>query len=217
MMTSQDAILEAVRQKVQERFAEDTSGHDYWHMIRVEKLAKRIAIAEGAAVFTCQLAALVHDMIDDKLVLDTRQALSELTLTLRDLGVTEPLLEEVLAIITRISFKGGKTNGKLSLEGQVVQDADRLDAIGAIGIARTMAFSGSCGRLIHAPAMQPRENLTEATYRQGKETAMMPIHEKLLKLKDLMNTPTGRALALERHRFLESYLEQFQAEWEGVR
>jgi len=115
------------------------------------------------------------------------------------------------------SFKNHKEQQELSLEGKVVQDADRLDAIGANGIARVMCYSGSTGRPIHNPDMKPREDLTAEEYRNGESTAIMHFYEKLLKLKDLMNTKYGNELAKGRHEFLETYLEQFYAEWDGKR
>ena len=156
-------------------------------------------------------------MIDDKIIQDSADALKELKKFLTSIEVTPEQIEAIVWIITRMSFKNHKEKQELSLEGKVVQDADRLDAIGAIGIARVMCYSGSTGRPIHKPEMKPRENLTPEEYRNGESTAIMHFYEKLLKLKDLMNTKYGNELAKGRHEFLELYLEQFYAEWDGKR
>ena len=195
----------------------DTSGHDWSHIERVVNTTKTIAKVEGADLFICEAAALLHDVIDDKIVKDPADALKELNKFLTSIEVTPEEIEAIESIITRMSFKNHQENQALSLEGRVVQDADRLDAIGAIGIARVMCYSGSTGRPIHHPNMKPRENLTPEEYRNGESTAIMHFYEKLLKLKDLMNTKYGNELAKGRHEFLEMYLEQFYAEWEGKR
>ena len=195
----------------------DTTGHDWSHIKRVVNTAKTIAKAEGADLFICEAAALLHDVIDDKIVNDPATALKELKGFLISIEVTPEQVEAIESIITRMSFKNHKEQQELSLEGKVVQDADRLDAIGAIGIARVMCYSGSTGRPIHKPEMKPRENLTPEEYRNGESTAIMHFYEKLLKLKDLMNTKYGNELAKGRHEFLELYLEQFYAEWDGKR
>lgn len=127
------------------------------------------------------------------------------------------MISDIIQIITTMSFKGGGGQPMVSLEGKIVQDADRLDAIGAIGIARCMAYSGSKGRLIHDPTKQPRERLTPDEYRNGQDTAIMHFYEKLLKLKDLMNTDFGRKMAEQRHQYLENFLREFYAEWDGQR
>ena len=131
-------------------------------------------------------------------------------------GVAADQTDQVLTIIQAISYKGGSQNHLvLSLDAQIVQDADRLDAIGAIGIARTMAYSGYHGRVIHDPEVAARQNMTLEQYRSHQGTAITHFYEKLLLLKDLMNTKTAKDLAKGRHAFLEAYLEQFYAEWEG--
>ena len=132
-------------------------------------------------------------------------------------GVDDASASLVLEIISSLSFKGGGRPPMSSLEGKVVQDADRLDAIGAVGISRVFAYTGAVGRPIHNPDLQPRENMTKEEYRSAGGTAIMHFYEKLLKLKELMNTNYGRQLAEERHRFMELYLEQFYGEWDGLR
>ena len=213
----QQEQLKAMEQYAKRVLDSDTSGHDWSHIERVVNTTKTIAKVEGADLFICEAAALLHDVIDDKIVKDPADALKELNKFLTSIEVTPEEIEAIESIITRMSFKNHQENQALSLEGRVVQDADRLDAIGAIGIARVMCYSGSTGRPIHHPNMKPRENLTPEEYRNGESTAIMHFYEKLLKLKDLMNTKYGNELAKGRHEFLEMYLEQFYAEWEGKR
>lgn len=164
------------------------------------------------------MAALLHDTVDDKLVADEKIAQTELLDWLFEQQLEENVVRQIMQIIADMSFKGGSNADKvLTLEGKVVQDADRIDALGAIGIARTMVYNGSKGRPMHLPNAQPRLNMTLAEYRNGEDTAIMHFYEKLLTLKDTMNTLTGKKLAEQRHLFLETYLEQFYAEWAGER
>lgn len=209
--------LKAMEQYAKRVLGSDTSGHDWSHIERVVNTAKTIAKAEGADLFICEGAAILHDVIDDKIVQNPADALKELKKFLTSIEVTPEEIEAIELIITRMSFKNHQENQELSLEGRVVQDADRLDAIGAIGIARVMCYSGSTGRPIHHPNMKLRGKMTPEEYRNGESTAIMHFYEKLLKLKELMNTDYGKKLAKGRHEFLEMYLEQFYAEWEGKR
>lgn len=213
----QQEQLKAMEQYAKRVLDSDTSGHDWSHIARVVNTTKTIAKVEGADLFICEAAALLHDVIDDKIVQDPVDALQELKKFLTSIEVVPDEIEAIESIITRMSFKNHQENKELSLEGRVVQDADRLDAIGAIGIARVMCYSGSTGRPIHHPDMKPREQMTAEEYRNGESTAIMHFYEKLLKLKDLMNTDYGKKLAKGRHEFLEMYLEQFYAECEGER
>ena len=213
----QQEQLEAMKQYAKRVLDSDTSGHDWSHIERVVNTTKTIAQEEGADLFICEAAALLHDVIDDKIVKDPIVALKELKEFLTSIELTSEQIDAIESIITRMSFKNHKEQQELSLEGKVVQDADRLDAIGAIGIARVMCYSGSTGRPIHRPELKPRDELTPEEYRNGESTAIMHFYEKLLKLKELMNTDYGRELAKGRHAFLEMYLEQFYEEWEGLR
>ena len=214
----EENILLEVATYVEQKLSGEGSGHDWWHIVRVRNMAKNLALAEGGDSFICQLAALVHDLVDDKLVADEGLALTEVRDLLTRLGVRSDQTDQVLAIIQAISYKGGSQNHlDLTLEGQIVQDADRLDAIGAIGIARTMAYSGYHGRVIHDPEVAVRQNMTLEEYRSHQGTAITHFYEKLLLLKDLMNTKTAQELAKRRHAFMEAYLEQFFAEWDGQR
>ncbi len=216
-MINKKMILEKAEQLVRSRLEGDSSGHDWWHIVRVRNTARTIAMEEKADVFLCEMAALLHDMADDKLTDQPEVELANLQLWLASQGLTEVMISDIIQIITTMSFKGGGGQLMVSLEGKIVQDADRLDAIGAIGIARCMAYSGSKGRLIHDPAKQPRERLTPDEYRNGQDTAIMHFYEKLLKLKDLMNTDFGRKMAEQRHQYLENFLTEFYAEWDGQR
>lgn len=213
----QQEQLKAMEQYAKRVLSSDTTGHDWSHIERVVNTTKTIAEAEEADLFICEAAAILHDVIDDKIVQDPADALKELKKFLTSIEVAPDESEAIESIITRMSFKNHQENQELSLEGKVVQDADRLDAIGAIGIARVMCYSGSTGRPIHNPPMKARQNMTIEEYRNGESTAIMHFYEKLLKLKDLMNTDYGKKLAKGRHAFLETYLEQFYAEWEGKR
>ena len=211
-------ILLEVATYVEQKLSGEGSGHDWWHIVRVRNMAKNLALAEGGDSFICQLAALVHDLVDDKLVADEGLGLAEVRDLLTRLGVKSDQTDQVLAIIQTISYKGGSQNHlDLTLEGQIVQDADRLDAMGAIGVARTMAYSGYHGRVIHDPEVAVRQNMTLEEYRSHQGTAITHFYEKLLLLKDLMNTKTAQELAKRRHAFMEAYLEQFFAEWDGQR
>ena len=213
----QQEQLKAMEQYAKRVLDSDTSGHDWSHIERVVNTTKTIAEVEEADLFICEAEAILHDVIDDIIVQDSAHALKELKQFLTLIEVTPEDIEAIESIITRMSFKNHQENQELSLEGRVVQDADRLDAIGAIGIARVMCYSGSTGRPIHHPNMKPREHMTAEEYRNGESTAIMHFYEKLLKLKDLMNTDYGKKLAKGRHEFLEMYLAQFYAEWEGKR
>jgi uncharacterized protein len=211
------AILQRAEAYVKQKLEQDSSGHDWWHIDRVVRAARTIAEQENADGFVCELAALLHDVADEKLNADPAAAAAELEGWLEASGAGEKATAHVLEIISTMSFKGGQRPPMRTLEGKVVQDADRLDAIGAVGIARVFAYSGWKGRPMHDPSVQPREQLTVEAYRSGNDTAINHFYEKLLKLKQLMNTDYAKRMAEERHRFMELYLEQFYQEWEGTR
>ena len=187
-----------------EIFERDASGHDFDHTMRVYRMAVRIAEEEGADVQTVALAALLHDVDDRKLSPETCASKARAVSFLRENGAAEAEIRNIVEIISGISFSEG--NGVPStLEGMCVQDADRLDAIGAIGIARTFAFGGSRGRRIHDPE------------RSDPTTSIQHFYDKLLLLKDRMNTPAGKELARQRDAYLRGFLEEFYAEWDGMK
>jgi uncharacterized protein len=195
----------------------DGSGHDWWHIERVWRMAKRIGHAEGADMQVVELAALLHDIADWKAhdgdsTIGPKMAMDWLT----SLDLDSNIIQHVGQIIADISFKGARVEQPtLSLEGRVVQDADRLDAIGAIGIARAFAYGGSKGRAIYDPTCKPTDHHTAESYFNNNGTTINHFYEKLLLLKDRMNTPTGRTIAERRHQFMEDYLRRFYEEWEG--
>ncbi|TVY08453.1 HD domain-containing protein [Paenibacillus cremeus] len=213
--TSREAILEQARQWVRKELERDSSGHDWWHIARVTKMAKRLAAGEEADLYVCELAALLHDIADEKLNPSKEAGLQKVETWLEQARVTQEDRTHIMDIISTMSFSGGQGKPMSTLEGRVVQDADRLDAIGAIGIGRTFAYGGWKGRLMHNPELPPREQMTVEQYRSEGGTAINHFYEKLLKLKDLMNTNAARAVAEERHRYMELFLEQFYREWDA--
>lgn len=193
----------------------DTSGHDWWHIHRVVQMAQRLAREEGADSFICTIAALLHDVADEKLNDSKESGLLKVRNWLEEQQLQQDELEHIMEIISNMSYNGGTNPPMRTLEGQVVQDADRLDAIGAIAIARAFQYAGWKGHPIHDPNLPPRESMTAEEYRNGKTTAINHFYEKLLKLKDRVNTPSAKAIAEERHRYMEQYVERFYKEWDG--
>ncbi len=197
-------------------FAEPT-GHDWWHVSRVLSLAEHIASAEGGAdLFRVRLTALLHDVYDEKFYEgDSDAALIGLLdqLRVRDEIATD-VLSGVLFDIGHLGYKGGFDRTPLSREGQMVQDADRLDAMGAIGIARAFAYGGAKGRELYNPDEGIVTVADAAEYRNGSRHTINHLYEKLLLLRDRMNTETARKIAERRHRFMEAYLAEFFAEWD---
>ena len=208
-------LVDRVAAHVKARFLAESSGHDWHHINRVWQLTRRIAAQEGADSQIAELGALVHDIADWKFHDgDDSVGPREAEALLRREGATEEVIAAVVDIVATISYKGaGVTTAMRTLEGQCVQDADRLDAIGAIGIARCFAYGGHAGRLMHDPDEAPVLHQTAAAYKAWKGASLNHFYEKLLLLKDRMNTPTGRALAEPRHRFMEDFVAQFLEEW----
>jgi uncharacterized protein len=214
-LTLQQHILANASRFAQEKLQSDSSGHDWWHVDRVARTASKIAQEENADAFICELSAFLHDIADEKLNESEQAGLTIVERWLEQQKVPPLITQHVMEIIASLSYKGGNRPPMRTIEGQVVQDADRLDAIGAMGISRVFAYSGAKGRPIHLPDLPPRIHMTPEEYRNGKDTAINHFHEKLLKLKDLMNTAYGRKMAEQRHQFMLTYLEQFALEWEG--
>ena len=210
-----DKVIDNALEYVKNFFAGDSGGHDYFHTLRVYHSVVRIASAEGADVRIVSLAALLHDVDDRKLSPETAANKDNARNFLKSNGVPPEEMEAIVGIISRISFGDGQIPD--SLEGKCVQDADRLDAIGAVGIGRAFAFGGSKGRLMHDPDTPPKLNMTPEEYKKSQSTTVNHFYEKLLKLKDTMHTQTARHLAEKRHAFMCEFLDQFLGEWDGRR
>lgn len=208
-------LLEKVLLYIEARFKNDYSGHDYYHSIRVYKLASSICKEENADLEIVQLASLLHDVDDYKLFGGNAGAYSNAEAFLRDNKIAESKIRMICDIISSISFKGTGTLVPRSLEGKIVQDADRLDAIGALGIARAFAYGGSKNRIMHIPNEKPRENMNFKEYSNSNGTSINHFYEKLLRLKDLMNTDTAKKVAEYRHKYMENFLAEFFDEWDG--
>ena len=195
----------------------DSTGHDYHHIPRVTKLALRIAQTEsGADPELVGLIAALHDVDDRKLSPETCKNQDNARCFLENAGLETGKIAMILKGIRQISFKGTDSVAPDSLEARCVQDADRLDAIGAIGIGRAFAFGGARGRSMYDPEQPPVMGMDGETYAKTQGPTINHFYEKLLLLKDMMNTETGKAMAAHRHGFMEAFLEEFYREWEGV-
>lgn len=208
-----DKTAEFVRNEL---FAE-SSGHDWWHAHRVRELALALGRKEGADLHITELAALLHDISDYKLNGGDHEKGPQIAFEwLVGIGEEEARAAAVSEIIANISFKGAGTPTPMStIEGKVVQDADRLDALGAIGIGRTFAYGGYVGQLMHDPDLRPQFHATHEDYLNRKGTVINHFSEKLLLLKERMNTATARAVAERRHLVLERFLHEFFLEWDA--
>lgn len=202
---------------VQQQLAGAEAGHDWWHILRVWNNTKTLLMHEEGDRLTCQLAALLHDIADSKFhdgdeTIGPRIAGDFLT----GIGVAPEIVNHVQSIISNLSYKTSLGTVTFhSKELAIVQDADRLDAIGAIGIARAFNYGGFKNRELYNPSIPPNPSQDKTAYKNSTAPTINHFYEKLLLLKDKMNTPTARLLAEERHRFMETYLEQFYREWEA--
>lgn len=202
---------------VKTTFQDDYSGHDYFHTLRVYKMAAEIARQEDADLMVVQLAALLHDVDDIKLSPETHANKDRAVGFLRQHGIPGATIKTICRIIDEVSFKGTDSTVPETIEGKCVQDADRLDAIGAIGIARAFAYGGSHHRMIYDPGIQPVVNMNAEQYQSHSSTTINHFYEKLFQLKGLMNTDTAKRIAEQRERYMRGYLSEFLAEWDAVR
>ena len=209
-------LIEKTQNYVKEKFENEYSGHDYFHTLRVFRMATHIAEREHADIEIVQLAALLHDVDDRKLSPETYQTQANAKNFLVSNGVDEATVERVCQIIREISF-GANNSVPTTLEGECVQDADRLDAIGAIGIARAFAYGGNHNRHMYHPDIKPNMNMTKEEYRKSQSTTINHFYEKLFKLTELMNTKTAIQIAMARHTYMQEFVLEFMNEWEGNR
>ncbi|OEF99409.1 hypothetical protein BHF71_02160 [Vulcanibacillus modesticaldus] len=215
-----DRIIEEVKEILKEEMLFESTGHDYWHVLRVYNnallLIKEESQTHQVNEDVIRLAALLHDIGDYKITGSETEEIEKPIAILNQLRVDKKIIEQVVQIIGEISFRKQK-NKLSSIESQIVQDADRLDAIGAIGIARAFAYGGAKNREIWNPNDPPKKNMSKEEYINNKGNTINHFYEKLLLLKDQMNTKTAKKIAVRRHQFMEMFLQQFYAEWNGDR
>ena len=210
-----NVIIEKTIEYVKEFFKNDFSGHDYYHSLRVYQNAVRIAEIENADSGIVSLAALLHDVDDYKLSPETACDMNNARVFLKTIGVSDVNADRICNIISQISFKGTDTVIPDTIEGKCVQDADRLDALGAIGIARVFAYGGANNRAIYVPEISPDVTMNGAEYRNCQSSSIHHFYEKLFLLEDLMNTETGKKIAHDRTKIMKRFVEDFLNEWNG--
>ena len=208
-------VIQEIEQEILKKFKNEATGHDWYHIDRVRKNALKIHEKEVGDSLVVELAALLHDISDHKFNggdFDLGASIAKEMMV--KYGVDESTIDAVTYIVKNVSYKGsGVADTMESLEGRIVQDADRLDAIGAIGIARTFAYGGSVGSPIYDPEILPKTNQTKESYVKDRSHTVNHFYEKLLLLKDRMHTDTAKKMAMERTQFMEDFLLQFYKEW----
>lgn len=211
---NRELIIENTKEFVKDKLFGEGSGHDWYHIERVYNLAKFIGKKEKADSFIVEMTALLHDIDDWKFSDDNESKTTATEEFLNSISIDEKDIDRITHIIKTISYKGGVVDSNQdTIEGKVVQDADRLDAIGAIGIARTFAYGGNKNRVIYDPEIKPIDFKDLDEVKNTNNHTINHFYEKLLKLKDLMNTKTAKVIADRRHKFMENYLEEFYYEW----
>lgn len=215
-MSKEEVILKT-KNFLKEKFSSENTGHDWYHTYRVWKLSRSIAGKEpDTNLFLTELAALLHDIADWKFHTGNEEAGPKAAREwLEKLGVENPIIKQVEEIVRNVSFKGAKVLTHLKTkEGQIVSDADKLDAMGAIGIGRAFAYGGAKNRPMHDPNIKSKHHHTFEDYKNSKSSTINHFYEKLLLLKDRMYTNTAKKIAKHRHKILEDFLKEFHKEWE---
>lgn len=202
---------------VKEVFATDFSGHDFFHTMRVYKMATNIAVKENADLEVVQLASLLHDVDDRKLSRETCENKDRAVAFMKGQNLPGETIELVKQIIGEVSFAGTDSVVPETLEGKCVQDADRLDALGAMGIARAFAYGGNHNRVMYDPKIKPALNMSKEEYQNHVSTTINHFYEKLFLLKDMMNTESAKTIAEHREWYMKEYMDEFLAEWEGLK
>ncbi len=217
MTTNEELIINKTSEFVRNELKNAEGGHDWFHTLRVWNLSKHIAKSEPVDLFIVELGALLHDIADSKFHAGNEEIGPQKARDfLSSLNVEKSTIEHIVKIITNISFKESFTTQRFkSPELDVVQDADRLDAIGAIGIARAFNYGGFKNRELYNPDIKPNPDMSKEEYKNSKAPTLNHFYEKLLLLKDKMNTETGKSMAQHRHEFMKQYLDEFLNEWNG--
>lgn len=210
-------IIENAKTFIKELLGNDAGGHDESHSLRVYETAVRLAESENADVFKTALAALLHDVDDVKLFPDTYRDKKHARAFMASQGIDEATQNEICSIIAMVSFRGTDSTVPDSIEGKCVQDADRLDAIGAIGVGRAFAYGGSRGRKMYDPDVPPKMNMNEAQYRASDSNTINHFYEKLFLLNDMLNTESARRIGERRTKYMREFVEEFILETKGER
>ncbi len=211
-------LINKTAEYVKNKLLNEATGHDWYHVERVRKMARKLQAVEGGDLALVELAALLHDLGDYK---QYEFDITKGNLVLRGmmdiLEIDDETQKKIMQIVDESQYKGDETKAPSSLEGKIIQDADWLDALGAIGIARTFATGGRFKRVIHDPQRKPRKRINKDDYqrRKAEGTSLNHFYEKVLKLPALMNTKVARAIAEKRMKFIEEFIEEFLAEWNG--
>lgn len=212
-----DQIVKKTAKYIKKTFTNTHSGHDWWHMWRVWQNAKHIGKTEKADMFVVEMGALLHDISDWKFnSKEDSESAANARQWLKQFNLDEQTIDHICDIVATVSFKGVDVTPEMkTLEGKIVRDADRLDAMGAIGVARAFAYGGAVNRLMYDPSETPHLHKTQKEYMDNKSHTINHFYEKLLHLKDLMRTETGKRIAEKRHTYMEEFLKEFYAEWDG--
>ena len=209
-----DAIIEAAKKYAETFFKTDSSGHDFFHTMRVYRIATYIAKEEHADPYIVQLAALLHDVDDRKISPETYKHKDRAASFMQKQNLSDFVCRLICSIIEEVSYHGTDSVIPSSIEGKCVQDADRLDALGAIGIARVFAYSGNRNRPLYDPAIKPVFSMDKETYHNHTSTAINHFYEKLFYLKDMMNTDTAKRIAEQREQYMKNFVTVFLNEWD---
>jgi len=216
MKNTDNKLLQKALDYAKKTFENDFGGHDFFHTLRVYNMAMKIAQKESADLTIVGLSALLHDVDDRKLSPATSKNKDNAVGFLTENGVENGTIQLIVKIIDEIAYQGSDSVVPSTIEGKCVQDADRLDAIGAVGIGRAFAYGGSHNRYMHHPDIKPNVNMSGEEYRKSNSTTINHFYEKLFNLADMMNTDTAKEMAKGREEYMKTFVDTFMAEWDGL-